>query len=49
MLGPTLETDRLILRPPEAQDFEPWAAFGADEEAAVAATADDVVVHVRQV
>ena len=29
-----LETDRLILRPPQAQDFEPWAAFIADEEAA---------------
>jgi RimJ/RimL family protein N-acetyltransferase len=33
-LGPTLETDRLILRPPLAEDFEPWAAFMADEEAA---------------
>ena len=29
-----LETDRLLLRPPQAQDFEPWAAFIADEEAA---------------
>ena len=29
-----LETDRLILRPPQAKDFEPWAAFIADEEAA---------------
>ncbi|MDB5477416.1 MAG: family N-acetyltransferase [Phenylobacterium sp.] len=29
---PTLETDRLILRPPVAADFEPWAAFAADEE-----------------
>jgi RimJ/RimL family protein N-acetyltransferase len=29
-----LETERLILRPPQAQDFEPWAAFIADEEAA---------------
>jgi len=29
---PRLETDRLILRPPIAADFEPWAAFGADEE-----------------
>src|SRR5260370_20731255 len=27
-----LETDRLILRPPLAQDFEAWAAFAADEE-----------------
>jgi RimJ/RimL family protein N-acetyltransferase len=31
---PVLETDRLILRAPEARDFEPWAAFGADAEAA---------------
>lgn len=31
---PVLETDRLILRPPRAEDFEPWAAFAADEEAA---------------
>jgi RimJ/RimL family protein N-acetyltransferase len=29
---PKLETDRLILRPPIAEDFEPWAAFAADEE-----------------
>lgn len=34
MPSPTLETERLILRLPEPQDFEPWAAFGADEEAA---------------
>lgn len=33
-LGPTLETERLILRPPVAEDFEPWAAFCADPEAA---------------
>ncbi|MDP3632561.1 GNAT family N-acetyltransferase [Phenylobacterium sp.] len=33
-IGPTLETDRLILRPPCAADFEPWCAFMADEEAA---------------
>ncbi len=32
-LGPTLETERLILRPPIAADFERWAAFVADEEA----------------
>ena len=31
--GPIIETDRLILRPIEAADFEPWAAFMADEEA----------------
>ncbi len=29
-----LETERLLLRPPQAPDFEPWAAFIADEEAA---------------
>jgi RimJ/RimL family protein N-acetyltransferase len=27
-----LETQRLILRPPIAEDFEPWAAFSGDEE-----------------
>jgi len=30
--GPTLETDRLLLRPPQGQDFEPWAAFASDEQ-----------------
>jgi RimJ/RimL family protein N-acetyltransferase len=30
--APTLETERLILRAPLAEDFEPWAAFAADEE-----------------
>jgi RimJ/RimL family protein N-acetyltransferase len=34
MLGPTLETDRLILRPPGAEDLGPWAAFMADPDAA---------------
>ena len=29
---PTLETDRLLLRPPLAEDFDAWAAFCADEE-----------------
>lgn len=29
-IGPTLETDRLILRPPSGEDLEPWAAFAAD-------------------
>lgn len=29
---PTLTTERLILRPPEAEDFENWAKFSADEE-----------------
>ena len=33
-LGPTLTTERLILRPPRQADFEPWAAVMADEEAA---------------
>jgi RimJ/RimL family protein N-acetyltransferase len=32
-LGPTLETARLLLRPTLGEDFEPWAAFSADEEA----------------
>lgn len=30
--GPVLETNRLILRPPIAEDFEPWAASMSDEE-----------------
>ncbi|MGE3141721.1 MAG: GNAT family N-acetyltransferase, partial [Hyphomonadaceae bacterium] len=30
MLGPTLETPRLILRPPNAGDFAPFAAFMAE-------------------
>jgi RimJ/RimL family protein N-acetyltransferase len=35
IIGPTLETERLILRPPVLEtDFEPWCAFMADEEAA---------------
>jgi RimJ/RimL family protein N-acetyltransferase len=29
---PTIETERLILRPPVAADYEPWAAFFADAE-----------------
>lgn len=33
-IGPTLETERLILRPPAACDFEAWVAFMADEPAA---------------
>jgi RimJ/RimL family protein N-acetyltransferase len=32
--APILETQRLILRAPAAEDFEAWAAFAADEEAA---------------
>lgn len=32
--GPTLETERLILRPTALADFEPWCAMMADEETA---------------
>lgn len=32
-LGPTLETERLILRPPVAEDFDGFCAFCADAEA----------------
>jgi RimJ/RimL family protein N-acetyltransferase len=32
MLGPTLETARLTLRPPAAEDLDGWAALMADEE-----------------
>ena len=32
-LGPTLETERLILRPPEASDFAGWAKMHEDAEA----------------
>ncbi|MDQ3234167.1 MAG: GNAT family N-acetyltransferase [Pseudobdellovibrionaceae bacterium] len=32
VLGPTLLTDRLILRPPTYDDFDDWAAFAADED-----------------
>ena len=31
-LGPTLETERLILRPPAVEDFPRWAEFMADPE-----------------
>lgn len=34
IVGPTLHTERLTLRPPAAEDFEPFAAFAADAEAA---------------
>ena len=34
MLGPTLETERLILRPPIEADLDGWAALLGDEEAA---------------
>lgn len=29
-----VETERLVLRPPEIQDFEPWAEMMADEQTA---------------
>lgn len=31
-LGPTLHTERLVLRPPIAEDFDGWAEFSADPE-----------------
>ncbi len=31
-IGPTLETSRLILRPPIQEDFEDYAALGREEE-----------------
>ena len=31
-IGPTIETERLILRPPRAEDFDSWCAFHADED-----------------
>jgi RimJ/RimL family protein N-acetyltransferase len=31
-LAPILETDRLILRAPTAEDLEPWVTFAADKE-----------------
>lgn len=34
MIGPTLETQRLILRPPIEADLDGWAEMMADEEAA---------------
>jgi RimJ/RimL family protein N-acetyltransferase len=32
--GPTLHTARLLLRPPQPADFEPWAAMMQDEQVA---------------
>jgi RimJ/RimL family protein N-acetyltransferase len=32
--GPTLETERLILRPPAADDFDAWASLMSDEVSA---------------
>jgi RimJ/RimL family protein N-acetyltransferase len=34
MQGPTIETERLVLRPPVEADLEGWASFMADEESA---------------
>jgi RimJ/RimL family protein N-acetyltransferase len=31
-IGPSTETDRLILRPPRAEDFDSWVAFHADAD-----------------
>lgn len=33
-LGPTIETERLLLRPPCAADFEPYVKFIGDEQTA---------------
>ena len=33
MLGPTLETERLLLRPPCAEDFDAWTGLMADPDA----------------
>ena len=33
MLGPTLETERLLLRPPCPEDFDAWAGLMADADA----------------
>lgn len=33
VLGPTLETERLILRPPIASDLDGWTAFSSNSEA----------------
>lgn len=32
MNGPVIQTDRLTLRPPLAEDFDAWASFAADEQ-----------------
>ncbi|HAW53835.1 MAG TPA: N-acetyltransferase, partial [Hyphomonas sp.] len=31
-IGPTIETERLLLRPPRAEDIPAWNAFHADED-----------------
>ena len=32
MNGPIVETERLILRPPIAEDFDPWSAMMEDPD-----------------
>jgi RimJ/RimL family protein N-acetyltransferase len=32
-MKPTLETNRLVLRPPVEEDLDDWAAFDRDERA----------------
>jgi RimJ/RimL family protein N-acetyltransferase len=32
MDGPVLQTERLTLRPPKAEDFDAWVRFGSDEQ-----------------
>ena len=34
-MGPTLETPRLLLRPPHEEDLDGWAALMADEQASL--------------
>lgn len=34
MIGPTLETERLLLRPPQEEDLDGWEILMGDEEAA---------------
>lgn len=33
-MGPTIETERLLLRPPQEEDLDGWAALMGDEESA---------------
>ena len=33
MLGPVIETERLTLRPPQAEDFDGWAELMGDADA----------------
>ena len=34
MIGPTIETSRLVLRPPQESDLDGWAEFLADQRTA---------------